>query len=522
MGISPADRNTEGLPEGWVLTTLRDVCEINPPKALKESLAGNCPVTFVPMPAVDAKEGAITKPQTRRFSEVRKGFTSFREYDVIMAKITPCMENGKAAIARNLINGQGFGSTEFHVFRSTGAVLPEFIYHFIRQDVYRRAAEAEMTGSVGQKRVPQTFLETTELPLPPLPEQTRIVKSLTALLNAVKGSQEKLGRVPAILKRFRQAVLAAACSGQLTEDWRERHSKTDSVNQQLASLRRERDRLLRNGQRNYHPAPPNPTFEAEVPEGWHTVSLDELCIRITSGSRDWKRYYSNDGPGTFIMAQNVRPLFFDLSYRLRVAPPAHDRDCERSQVKQGDILVTIVGANTGDVCRVGDSLDQYYVCQSVALIRPAKASISPFLELYLNSQIHGQAQFRDWIYGEGRPHLSFDQLRQTAILVPPLKEQEEISRRVHSLFSLANMIEVHLSTAALRAEKLTQSILAKAFRGELVPTEAELARREGREYETASVLLERIKQERDSGTSSKATRPRRRSKVTLASAKEKA
>jgi type I restriction enzyme S subunit len=95
MGITSADHNTEGLPEGWVLTTLQDACEINPPKASKDSLPADAPVTFVPMPAVDAEEGAITKPQTKRFSEVRKGFTSFRENDVIMAKITPCMENGK-------------------------------------------------------------------------------------------------------------------------------------------------------------------------------------------------------------------------------------------------------------------------------------------------------------------------------------------------------------------------------------------------------------------------------------------
>jgi hypothetical protein len=224
----PADDVSEGLPEGWTLTTLGDACEINPPKAPKDSLPADAPVTFVPMPAVDADEGAITKPQSKRFSEVRKGFTSFRENDVIMAKITPCMENGKAAIARNLINGQGFGSTEFHVFRTTGAVLPEFIYHFIRQHVYRRAAEAEMTGSVGQKRVPQSFLEATALPLPPLTEQVEIIRRLTELLSSVKASRAKLRRVPTILKRLRQAVLAAACSGRLTEDWRAEHPTIES------------------------------------------------------------------------------------------------------------------------------------------------------------------------------------------------------------------------------------------------------------------------------------------------------
>jgi len=141
MGITPADNTTEGLPEGWTLTTFGKACEINPPKARKDSLPADAPVTFIPMPAVEAEAGAITAPQERPFADVRKGFTSFRENDVIMAKITPCMENGKAAIARRLKNGLAFGSTEFHVLRPTEVVLPEFVYHFIRQASYRKAAE---------------------------------------------------------------------------------------------------------------------------------------------------------------------------------------------------------------------------------------------------------------------------------------------------------------------------------------------------------------------------------------------
>ena len=114
---SSADPN--GLPEGWEVVTLPDVCEINPPKPPPHVLPPDAPVTFVPMPAVDAEQGTITRLESRPFGKVRKGYTSFRENDVIMAKITPCMENGKAAIARGLQNGFGFGSTEFHVLRST-------------------------------------------------------------------------------------------------------------------------------------------------------------------------------------------------------------------------------------------------------------------------------------------------------------------------------------------------------------------------------------------------------------------
>src|SRR5262249_24344639 len=164
----------EELPEGWASVKIPDVCELHPPKPKADQHSADLPVTFVPMPAVDADAGAITNPSIRTFGEVRKGFTSFRDGDVILAKITPCMENGKAAVARDLLNGLGFGSTEFHVFRSNGAILADCLFYFLRQESFRKAAELEMTGSVGQKRVPAEYLEGVELPLPPLAEQRRI------------------------------------------------------------------------------------------------------------------------------------------------------------------------------------------------------------------------------------------------------------------------------------------------------------------------------------------------------------
>jgi type I restriction enzyme S subunit len=156
------------------------------------------------------------------------------------------MENGKAAVVRGLLNGLGFGSTEFHVLRSTGAVFPDYVYHFIRQEWFRRAAEQEMTGSVGQKRVPATFLEATAIPLPPLAEQQRIVAKVEALLARVNAARQRLAKAPAILKRFRQSVLAAACSGHLTADWRSQNES--NVEKHLVEwMRKHPDRQIVNG-----------------------------------------------------------------------------------------------------------------------------------------------------------------------------------------------------------------------------------------------------------------------------------
>ncbi len=259
------------LPEGWISVLLPEICKLNPPKPPAEALPANAPVTFVPMPAVDADLGAITRAEVRLFSKVRKGYTAFAKNDVIMAKITPCMENGKAAIARDLQNGLGFGSTEFHVFRSNGAVLPEYLYDFIRQESFRRAAENEMTGSVGQKRVPVEFLENSEIPLPPVAEQERILDKLNALIAQTRSTRTRLEKIPAFVKHFRQAVLAAACSGKLTEDWRSVNAEAENGKQLIA-------RLLRERTITEQPAEMRQCDITEIPASWDWTSLDTVIV----------------------------------------------------------------------------------------------------------------------------------------------------------------------------------------------------------------------------------------------------
>ncbi|SDH55226.1 type I restriction enzyme, S subunit [Pseudomonas benzenivorans] len=166
------------LPETWVQARLTDICELNPRLLAEDRPDGDISVTFVPMSAVDERAGVINKPETRTFSEVAKGYTYFRERDVLFAKVTPCMENGKASIARNLENGLGFGSTEFHVLRPTEIVLPEYVFSFIRQKAFRDRAASAFVGTGGLQRVPTDFLSRVKIPLPTLPEQQRIVDVL--------------------------------------------------------------------------------------------------------------------------------------------------------------------------------------------------------------------------------------------------------------------------------------------------------------------------------------------------------
>ena len=160
---------------------LKDICEINP---RMQKIDDSTEVSFVSMPSV-SEDGKIDTTDIRRYSDVKKGYTSFKENDVLFAKITPCMENGKGAIARGLRNGYGCGSSEFHVLRSNDKAMPEWIYCLTSWQRFREKAEKHMTGSAGQRRVPKQYLENYEIRLPGLKVQAQQVETLMHLRSII-------------------------------------------------------------------------------------------------------------------------------------------------------------------------------------------------------------------------------------------------------------------------------------------------------------------------------------------------
>jgi type I restriction enzyme S subunit len=169
------------------------------------------------MASVGAADGQIGISTTRPYAEVKKGYTAFRNGDVLFAKVTPCMENGKMAVARNLSNGQGFGSTEFHVLRPREGVDSSYLYHFVSSASFRKEAARHMTGAVGLRRVPSGFLQDELIPLPELDEQRRIVAEIEKQFSRLDEAVANLLRVKANLKRYKAAVLKAAVEGRLVE-----------------------------------------------------------------------------------------------------------------------------------------------------------------------------------------------------------------------------------------------------------------------------------------------------------------
>lgn len=162
---------------------LKTLIEINPPTLFPKK---EIEISFIPMESVSEIEGTITEFRTRSISEC-KGYTKFKEGDLIWARITPCMENGKSAIASGLKNGFGCGSTEFHVLRNHSQTIDiRYIHILLRIPFVLENAKLHFTGSAGQQRVPKSFLENLEIPVPPLNKQQEIITNIFTIKNKIK------------------------------------------------------------------------------------------------------------------------------------------------------------------------------------------------------------------------------------------------------------------------------------------------------------------------------------------------
>ena len=179
------------------MARLGEVCLINPKSC---TLRDDTEVSFIPMTKV-GEHGEFDASEIKNYSEVKKGFTNFQNGDILFAKITPCMENGKGAIAHNMKNGIGFGSTEFHVLRpDTDKITSEWLYYLTTWKTFRKEAEKNMTGSAGQKRVPKTFLENYVVNLPDIDTQKSENKILRKVDDLIFLRKQQLVKLDELVK----------------------------------------------------------------------------------------------------------------------------------------------------------------------------------------------------------------------------------------------------------------------------------------------------------------------------------
>lgn len=498
------------LPKGWAPARLSDICDINP-RVDKSAIDHTQLVSFVPMPAVEAENGRIDVSATRPFGEVKQGYTPFRTGDVLFAKITPCMENGKMAIVPKMPSEYGFGSTEFHVLRALCGVEPRFIYHIVSNQGFRYHAEHHMTGAVGQKRVPASLLSDHSIAVPPINEQRRIVQKIEAMFEQIDKGVESLAVAKTTLGLYRQSLLKSAFEGRLTAAWRAQNpDKLEPPKALLARIQKERETRYKsalddwqsalsewraNGEVGRKPGKPSrPDWPAgfdfqelkALPDGWLYLPFEALAWSIRNGI---SAKPDGQGPLKIFRISAVRARAFDLEDFRRITDT--DGSMSAYRLSYGDLVFTryngsrdYVGVSAmyrGDGSHVYP--DKLIRCEFKSdLLSPA------YLELATNcgeSRAHLERLIRTTA---GQSGISGGDVKSMPVPICSPAEQAEITRILDARLTAADAMEAEINAALLRAEALRQSILKQAFAGTLGPQDPT--------DEPAPTLLARIKAER--------------------------
>ena len=409
----------EKLPKGWKWVKLGEICEINPTRPRGLSRDDDSQTTFVPMPSVDARLGKITSPEIRPFSEVRKGYTYFEENDVLFAKISPCMENGKHSIASDLIDSFGFGTTEFHVLRAGSLVIPGWIHKFLRQPKISEEAVEHFSGSVGQQRVPAEYLSNLEILLPPLPEQKRIVGILSDRLTAI----DKARTATETQLKAAKALPAA---------------------------------YLRQ------------VFDSPEAQKWKRKKLGDIAL-ISGGIQKTPHRFPSSFHRSYLTVRNVQRGWLDLSTVERFEITLGE--LERCRLECGDLLIV---EGNGSVDHIGrnaiyrgepeDCIHQNHLIR----VRLDQTKDDPdFLSFYLNSDFGKKQMLEKAMTTTGLHTLSVSKIQQMEAPIISLENQRKITLEIKERLLTVTKLERSLQSQLNTINQLPAATLRQAFNGEL-------------------------------------------------------
>jgi type I restriction enzyme S subunit len=388
---------------------------VNPVKS-ELDLPDDAEVSFVPMDAV-GELGGLRLDEVRAVDDVYNGYTYFRDGDVVIAKITPCFENGKGALAAGLASGVGFGTTELHVVRPTETLDPRFVFYMTIAHDFRCFGTAEMLGAGGQKRVPERFLKDWRPAIPLVETQRRIAAFLDEKTAQIDGLIAKKRAMLDRLAEKRQATITQAVTKGLRPAVPMKDSGIDWLGQ--------------------------------IPDQWKVIALNKVTTKITNGyvgpTRD---LFVNEGV-RYIQSLHIKSnqiifgndFFVEEEWSLAHA---------KSILKTGDVLVV----QTGDIGQAACVTPEHEGCNCHALIicSPAENQLSgQFLAWLLNSD-YGQEFLHLVKTGALHPHLNCGNVKFFQVLIPPLREQavivDYIDRQTSAIARVAQRIEASLEQLA--------------------------------------------------------------------------
>ena len=393
---------------------LATVCEFKPSKQLARTvLSETDAVSFVPMNELGIHRMHLAPHEQRTMSEVIGSYTYFADGDVLLAKITPCFENGKLGVARGLTNGVGFGSSEFMVIRPNDKILPEYLYYFLERDEMRLTGAKIMTGAVGHRRVPQEFIESLEITLPALEEQRRIVALLDEAFAAID-------------------------------------TATANAEKNLANARELFSGELRQ-------------LFAGLGASWEWKALGDVADARLGKMLDKRKNKGMLRP--YLRNLNVRWFGFDLSDLLEMR--FEEAEQARYTALKGDLLI-VEGGYPGR-CAIWEGDEPIYFQKAVHRVRFSDPRLSKILMYMLFAQTN-DGSLKQHFSGSGIQHLTGQALAKIPVPLPPTHRRDAIVARIEDLLAISEEAQ-HIYRGKLALlDALKQSLLHRAFTGELTAT----------------------------------------------------
>lgn len=531
--MNTPSQGTYELPKGWVWTSLGEISYVV--RGASPRPAGNPKYFGGTIPWITV--GEITKDDDMYLKTV-SGFVTeagkhksryIEEGTLLLTNSGATLGVPKIASIAGCIND---GSV---AMLGPDRVTKKFLYHLLSS---KTESLRRINQGAAQPNLNTSIVSAILVPLPPLREQKRISHKIEELFTQLDSAIESLKRVQSQLKRYRQAVLKYAVEGKLTAEWRKKHKgeiePADQLLKRILAERRakweeqELAKMKAKGKvpkddkwkKKYkEPVAPDTNGLPELPEGWAWARIEQLMTTVTSGSRGWAKYYAEDG-ASFIRAQDIKTDQLVLDNVAHVNAP-QTAEGTRTRVNRSDLLITITGANVTKTALVRHNLDEAYVNQHVALARPVQEELADYLYWFVVCPTHGRRDLEALAYGAGKPGLNLDNIRDLVLPVPPIDEQRQITQEIESQDSVTANVESVLFVSFERMRMLRHTVLHSAFSGNLVPQDPN--------DEPASVLLQRIKAEREEETQrkrrekkSKKTPTKKRSpKMARQSAKER-
>jgi type I restriction enzyme, S subunit len=399
------------LPEHWTARRLRFVCTVNPSKS-KRSVPDGTLVSFIPMEAV-GERGGLTLNAEKAVEDIGTGYTYFEDGDVVVAKITPCFENGKGALAEGLTSGVAYGTTELHVIRAGEALHPRFLFYVTVAGHFRNIGESEMYGAGGQKRIPDSFLKDFRIAIPSLKEQLEICDFLDRETSWIDEVERKKRAILERLEERRLAIITRAVT----------RGPDPSVKMQAGA----------------------PEWLGSYPAHWQVLPL----VRVVKKFVDYRGATPTKTESGIPLITATQIKYGRINHSLDpvfISEEEYTERMTRGFPERGDVLVT-TEAPLGESAQIEDP--HVTPGQRIILMKANSSIITnDFLFAHFRSDV-GRTELLCRASGSTASGIRADRLKGSKVLVPPLTEQHDIvahiKRAAQSLEPIAAVVEKQIA-----------------------------------------------------------------------------